>query len=170
MLYHFAHESQYNVVLLQFIVYTDQPKKKVFCVFTPQTKFLKHEMLRRKIGEIFFSPRVFKEKFHENSAKWRWDFPRNVMLIVCEMLRRHLRNIYRETLMNFNYFNVNYSVIWWMVANSELKVSQLIDTSLFSQRFCFDLHLYFLCLMRVRLFDMECKLKTTCHVVKWDLA
>ena len=51
-----------------------------------------------------------RENSRRNSAKLRGVSPRKFAQILRENARRRLRKVYRETLMNLNYFNVNYSV------------------------------------------------------------
>ena len=114
----------------------DSPRKKPsFFAFTPRTRILKHDISQRKLRDIsrkFAQDFFFLSDFsRRNSAKFRRVSPRNFAQILRENSGRQLRNVYRETVMNLNYLNVNYSVIQQMIANSELKISQLIDRSHF---------------------------------------
>ena len=109
-----------------------------------------------------------------HSAKFRLFSPQNFAHILRENSRMYLRNVNGNILMNLNYLNLNYSVIWRIIANSELKVSHHIDRShffflFFSQRFCFDLYLMSFAWWQFRLFDVQCELKRICHVVNTEV-
>ena len=106
--------------------------------------YMKIQISPRK-NLFFFSRSLHEQKFSnakfrgETSARFRICFVYSyVSQRVFEIMRnfptkfradtpRHLRNVSRVILLNLNYFNVNYSVIWRMIANNELKVSHHID-------------------------------------------
>ena len=58
-----------------------------------------------------------------------------------------------------------------MIANSELKISQLIDRSHFFASAFALIYIYIsFAWWGFRLFDVQSEHNTMCHVVKWDLA
>ena len=154
-----------------FCMYRSATKKKLFFfAFTPRTKILKRELSRSRFHISSCRAFFLREFSRRNSTKLRGVTLRNFAQIFRESWRRHLRNVYRETFLNFNYLLVNYSVIWRMIANSELKVSRHIDRSQFFHSAFASIYTYIsFSWWGFGLFDVQCELKTMCHVVKLDL-
>ena len=106
------------------VIYTSAQEKKNSFFFSRSLREQKFSNAKfRGVFAVFSARFRVSSQRRRNSAKLRGVSPRNFAHILRENPRIHLRNINRKTLMNLNYFNVNYSIIGRMVANSELSFS-----------------------------------------------